>query len=409
VSNPQSTTLRVVNLEKHFRRQKGSNVAAVNGVSLEIEPGSMVAVLGPSGSGKTTLLRCIAGLETPTGGEIWAGDQLLSSGERGVIVPPEKRNFGMMFQSYAVWPHMTVFGNVAYPLKVRGLPRAEIEQRVAEMLQVVGIQNLRDEYPSNVSGGQQQRVALARCLVRNPRLILFDEPLSNVDAKVREELRVELLAMHKRLGFSGVYVTHDQEEAMVIADRVVVMNEGKAVQVDTPQQVYRRPRSQFVARFVGTANMWEGRVKPDGRSATTTTVTTAMGDMSVATENVPQGLGSAGADVVVMARPEGLSITPDRPADAADVTVLPGILRAEMFRGSHSELLVEMGDQVVRVRSNQSHALLEGNAVYVLASSRALRLLPRSGEPTAESTAMFGRPGDSAILEPPAVTPTPAT
>ena len=327
----------------------------------------------------------------PDGREIWSGGQLLSSGERGVLVPPEKRNFGMMFQSYAVWPHMTVFGNVAYPLRGRRLPKAEIEERVTRMLRIVGIENLRDEYPANVSGGQQQRVALARCLVMDPKVILFDEPLSNVDAKVREELRIELLAMHKRLGFAGLYVTHDQEEAMVISDRIVVMDEGKVIQVDTPQQVYRRPRSRFVANFIGIANVWEGKVKLDGRYPATTTVATKVGDMIVANENVPEGLASEGDDVIVMARPEGLSVAAERPSDSRDATVIPGILRAEMFRGSHSELLVDAGDHMVRVRNNQSQALVEGSAVFVIASPGALCVLPPSAGPATESTTLFER------------------
>jgi iron(III) transport system ATP-binding protein len=409
VSLEHGATLRVVNLEKHFRRQHGRQVAAVDSVSLDIVPGSMVAVLGPSGSGKTTLLRCIAGLETPTGGEIWNGGQLLSSGERGVLVPPEARNFGMMFQSYAVWPHMTVFGNVAYPLKVRRLPKAEIEERVTRMLRVVGIEHLRDEYPSNVSGGQQQRVALARCLVRDPKVILFDEPLSNVDAKVREELRVELLAMHKRLGFAGLYVTHDQEEAMVISDRIVVMDEGKVIQVDTPREVYRRPRSRFVANFIGVANIWEGKIKPDGRQPATTTVATTVGDMIVANENVPSGLASDGDDVIVMARPEGLSVAAERPGDSPDATVMPGVLRAEMFRGSHSELLVDVGNHMLRVRSTRSHALAEGSAVFVIASPAALYVLPHSEGPTAEPTPIFDLDHRDPGHESPAGAPPPAT
>lgn len=377
--------LRVVDLEKHFRRQKGGQVAAVNGVSLEIEAGSMVAVLGPSGSGKTTLLRCIAGLETPTGGEIWSGTQLLSNGARGVIVPPEKRNFGMMFQTYAVWPHMTVSENVAYPLKVRGMGKAEIRERVTEILRVVGIGQLRDEYPANVSGGQQQRVALARCLVRDPKVILFDEPLSNVDAKVREELRVELLAMHKRLGFAGLYVTHDQEEAMVIADRVVVMNEGEVVQADTPEQVYRRPRTRFVASFIGTANLFDGRVQAVGPRPDLTIVSTAAGDLVVASQNVPPELRAVGTSVVVLARPEELSVAVEPPTESPDATVLKGVLRAGMFRGSHSELLIELGGQVVRVRNTQGHALVEGHDVFVIAASRSLYVLPGSRESIVQS------------------------
>jgi iron(III) transport system ATP-binding protein len=390
-----STALRVVSLEKRFRRERGQGIAAVDNVSLEIAPGSMVAVLGPSGSGKTTLLRCIAGLETPTGGEIWKGSQLLSSGEKGIVVPPEKRQFGMMFQSYAVWPHMTVFANVAYPLKVRRFSKSRIEESVTNMLGVVGIAHLRDEYPSTLSGGQQQRVALARCLVRDPALILFDEPLSNVDAKVREELRVELLSMHKRLGFAGVYVTHDQEEAMVISDRIVVMNDGRVVQDGTPQEIYRRPTSRFVANFIGIANMWEGSVRGPGDSSDAMTVTTDVGDIRVASENVPEPLRADGQRVVVMARPEALSVSAARPDEASDHNVLRGVLRAEMFRGSHSEFLVEVGDQTVRIRASRNHGIAEGATVFVLAAAHALRVLPRSERSGEEGSAVVGQPGRS--------------
>ncbi len=390
------TTLRVVGLEKQFRRERGRGVAAVDDVSLEIEPGSMVAVLGPSGSGKTTLLRCIAGLESPTRGEIWKGSQLLSSGDKGIVVPPEKRQFGMMFQSYAVWPHMTVFENVAYPLKVRRFSTSRIEDSVTHMLGVVGIGHLRDEYPTNLSGGQQQRVALARCLVRDPALILFDEPLSNVDAKVREELRVELLSMHKRLGFTGVYVTHDQEEAMVISDRIVVMNDGKVVQDGTPQEIYRRPTSRFVANFIGIANMWEGSVKQGGGTGQAVTVTTAVGDIQVASENVAEPLRADGQNVVVLARPEALSIAAERPVEAPDRNVLQGILRAEMFRGSHSEFLVEVGKQMVRVRANRSPDIREGAAAFVVAAFQALRVLPRS-ERSQEETKVMEERTDKAV------------
>jgi iron(III) transport system ATP-binding protein len=365
----------VVGLEKAFRRQKGSHVAAVNDVSLEIEAGSMVTVLGPSGSGKTTLLRCIAGLEVPSGGEIWNGDRLLSSGAAGIIVPPEKRGFGMMFQSYAVWPHMTVFGNVAYPLQARRMSKPQIQERVTRMLDVVGIGRLRDEYPATLSGGQQQRVALARCLVNDPRVILFDEPLSNVDAKVREELRVELLAMHKRLGFAGVYVTHDQEEAMVISDRIVVMNEGKVVQIGTPQEVYRRPTSRFVANFIGVANMWEGSLKRDASDADMTTVMTSAGDIRVATANVPREISSDSDAVIVMARPEAFSIATERPGDTYGMNVWQGVLRAEMFRGSHTEFLVEAAGRMVRIRTNEHRAIPEGGTVFIVASGHQLRVL----------------------------------
>jgi iron(III) transport system ATP-binding protein len=197
--------------------------------------------------------------------------------------------------------------------------------------------------------------------------------------------------MHKRLGFAGLYVTHDQEEAMVVSDRIVVMDHGKVVQVDTPRQVYRRPRSRFVANFIGLANVWEGKVKLEGGPSATTTVVTKAGDMIVANANVPGGLGSAGDDVIVMARPEDLSVAAERPTGSRDATVMPGILRAEMFRGSHSELLVDVGNHIVRVRSSRSQVLAEGSTVFIVASPDALCVLPHSAGPIAEPTTLFER------------------
>lgn len=371
--------VRVVDLEKHFRREKGDQVAAIDGVSLEVEPGRMVAVLGPSGCGKTTLLRCIAGLESPTSGEVWDGGRLLSSGERGIIVPPERREFGMMFQSYAVWPHMSVYGNVVYPLRVRRWPKAGREERVQRILEAVGISHLRDEYPGTLSGGQQQRVALARSLVSDPKVILFDEPLSNVDAGVREELRVELLEMQRQIGFAGIYVTHDQAEAMAISDYVVVMNDGKVLQVAAPREVYDRPATRFVADFIGSANLWEGRLLPPRDGEGIAVVACAIGEVAVAGANV-------GAidhdDAVVMARHEAVWVTPERPSDVAHSNVWAGTLHAEMFRGTHSEFLVEIEGELVRGRGSPGHEddeMAVGEKVFVVAPPARLRVLPSPG------------------------------
>jgi len=368
--------LRVVHLEKRFRRERGDTFAAIDDVSVEIERGSMVTILGPSGCGKTTLLRCIAGLEQPTGGEIWSGNRLLSSGRAGILLPPERRDFGMMFQSYAVWPHMSVFGNVAYPLKLRRWTKARIEERVARMLNVAGIEHLRNEYPLRLSGGQQQRVALARALVCDPKVILFDEPLSNVDAKVREELRIELLEMQKRIGFAGVYVTHDQEEAMAISERVVVMNNGKVLQEGSPREVYGRPNSRFVASFIGIANLWNGRVKNGGEDSGLATLTSDLGDLVVASENLPPKLNLTD-DVLIIARPEALSVTKDEPIEARGKNVWPGVVRVEMFKGAHFEYVVEVNNQSVRGRSQLEDAISEGDSVYVAVSPQSLRVLPQ--------------------------------
>jgi iron(III) transport system ATP-binding protein len=391
--------LRVVHLEKRFRRERGATFAALDDVSVEIKAGTMVTILGPSGCGKTTLLRCIAGLEQPTGGEIWSGGRLLSSGKDGIIIPPERRDFGMMFQSYAVWPHMSVYGNVAYPLKMRRCSKQEIDERVSAMLKVVGIPHLRNEYPTRLSGGQQQRVALARALVCNPRVILFDEPLSNVDAKVREELRVELLAMQKRIGFAGVYVTHDQEEAMVISDRVVVMNEGRVLQEGSPRHIYGQPNCRFVASFIGVANLWDGRVGAIGKGAAgSAVVAAAIGDLVVASDNLPEG-SSAGDDVLVVGRPETVVISRDRPADASAVNVWPGVVRVEMFKGAHLELLVEVNGHIVRGRSPQDDAVGEGDSVYVTLSTRGLRVLPQdAGEEARPASATALAVSEEALI-----------
>jgi iron(III) transport system ATP-binding protein len=245
--------LEVVSLVKKF-----GTMAAVNGVDLKTVAGETVALLGPSGCGKTTTLRCIAGLERPDSGEIWIDGKLVSS--KNVFVPPEKRNIGMVFQSYALWPHMTVFNNVAYPLRIKKLPKNEIRQRVNDVLEMVGLKEMSERYPHQLSGGQQQRVALARAIVYQPRLLLLDEPLSNLDAKLREQMRYELRRLLKNIGITAVYVTHDQEEAFVIADRIAIMNQGKIIQMGKPMEIYEHPLSTFVAGFIGRVNIFKARV-----------------------------------------------------------------------------------------------------------------------------------------------------
>jgi ABC-type Fe3+/spermidine/putrescine transport system ATPase subunit len=228
-------------------------VTAVTGVSLAIAPGEFVTLLGPSGSGKTTTLRMIAGLEQPTHGSVRIGDRQVSGD--GIFIPVHERRLGMVFQSYAVWPHKTVLENVIFPLQQMRIPRSEQDSRADAMLQLVGLGGYARRYPSQLSGGQQQRVALARALVAEPDVILFDEPLSNLDAQLRDSMRVLLRDLHRRIRITAVYVTHDQVEAMVLSDRVFVMHEGKLVQSGTPEDLYERPGSRFVAEFVGAANV----------------------------------------------------------------------------------------------------------------------------------------------------------
>ncbi len=242
--------LTMTNLSKDFGATR-----AVDGVSLTVEDGEFLAILGPSGCGKTTLLRLIAGFETASGGEITVGDTLLSG--PGRHVPPEHRRMGIVFQSYALWPHMSVAGNVAYALRVRGMPAAEREKRVAAALATVGLSDFADRRPASLSGGQRQRVALARCLAMEPSLVLLDEPLSNLDAHLRAAMHAEFAAFHERARTTMVYITHDQAEAMALADRIAVMDGGRLLQAAPPSALYREPANATVARFVG-----EGLVLP---------------------------------------------------------------------------------------------------------------------------------------------------
>jgi iron(III) transport system ATP-binding protein len=248
--------LRLVNVTKIFPGRGGEGeVTAVDNVSIDIEEGELVTLLGPSGCGKTTNLRMIAGFEFPTSGEIYLDGKTVND------LPPHKRDMSMVFQSYAIFPHLSVYENVAYGLKVKRLPKKEIAERVAATLDLVELGGYEKRAPNQLSGGQQQRVALARALIMEPKVLLMDEPLSNLDAKLREQMRGEIRRIQKLLGITSVYVTHDQVEAMTISDRVVVMNEGRIDQVGTPTEIYRHPQTRFIADFIGRANFITGIVK----------------------------------------------------------------------------------------------------------------------------------------------------
>jgi len=246
------------------------DVVAVDNVSFNVEKGEVVGLLGPSGCGKTTVLRALAGLEDITKGEILLDGKLVASTSKHVMVPPEKRRLGLVFQSYALWPHMTVHDNIAYCLHSRKLPKEEREKKISEVLQLVGLPDLGERYPSQLSGGQQQRIALARSLSYEPDVVLLDEPLSNLDMKVRERMRGELRTLLKRLGLTSVFVTHDQEEAFVISDRILLMNKGAVVQEGTPEALYSEPVSPFVVEFIGRANIFKAEFEEfsdEGRRA----------------------------------------------------------------------------------------------------------------------------------------------
>ncbi|OLT16150.1 hypothetical protein BJF78_14730 [Pseudonocardia sp. CNS-139] len=253
--------IAVRGLTKRFRRRDGTQVNAVDGIDLDVAEGEFLVLLGPSGCGKTTLLRVLAGLEEVDAGRVELDGRVVDDPAVRVCVPTERRGLSMMFQSYALWPHMTVAENVAYPLTTRRVRRAERAARVRRVLDVVGIGPLAGQYPGQLSGGQQQRVALARALVAGDGVVLFDEPLSNVDAKVREQLRTEIARLHRELGFTAVYVTHDQEEALTLATRLLVLRDGRIAQSASPREVYTRPADLGVARFMGAGNEIPGMLR----------------------------------------------------------------------------------------------------------------------------------------------------
>lgn len=327
-----SAAVRIRGLSKTFRRQGGTVVSAVDGVDLDIGAGEMVVLLGPSGCGKTTLLRSLVGLETPDTGFIFAVGRNVFSSEERLNLPPEKRGISMMFQNYALWPHMSVGSNVEYPLTNRRIAKAERRESVIRALKAVGLAELADQYPRQLSGGQQQRVALARSLVTDPDAVVFDEPLSNVDAQVRQDLRVEILAAQRRVGFAGIYVTHDQYEAMQMATRLAVMRAGKIVQIGTPEDIYTRPRNRFVATFVGTSNILDVH-SVESRGPSALRVSTEIGDLDV--DPPPGGIPDGRHYAFVAARPEALSVVSPDYDGVAEVTV-----ETVMFSGSSVEFTV---------------------------------------------------------------------
>ncbi|HYZ64202.1 MAG TPA: ABC transporter ATP-binding protein [Acetobacteraceae bacterium] len=343
--------LQLRGLRKSFTRRDGTIFTAIDDLSLEVGRGEFLVLLGASGCGKTTLLRCVAGLEQPDAGRIELSGNPVFDAAAGIDVAPERRQIGMVFQSYALWPHMTVQENIAYPLQMRGTPRDRARGAVSRMLEAMNIAPLALQYPGQISGGQQQRVALARALVCGDDLILFDEPLSNVDAKVREHLRLELLALQREFGFTALYVTHDQDEAMALATHIAVIMDGSIAQLGTSQDIYLRPRTCAVARFVGSANQFLGRLRPGADGCT---VETAFGAVCVPADNVH----AAGTDVVVISRPERWSIGGDAPAEGL---ALEGELVAAAFLGSHNEYLVEAAAVRVQIWA-LGHALLQPGA-----------------------------------------------
>jgi ABC-type Fe3+/spermidine/putrescine transport system ATPase subunit len=344
-------------------------VVAVRGVTFTVGAGEHLTLLGPSGCGKTTTLRAIAGLERPTSGEIRIGGAAVFSSAPSVNVPAERRGLSMVFQSYAIWPHMTVFDNVAYGLRVRKRPEAEVRTRVRAALDLVQLGDLEGRSASKLSGGQQQRVALARAFVFSPSVLLFDEPLSNLDAKLRAEMRVELKELQHRLDITSVYVTHDLEEALAISDRIVVMRDGVIEQVGSPAEIYDRPRNTFVADFVGSANLIRGRRRTDLERDGLVVVETAGGALvhGVALDR------RAGADALMAVRTVRLRLERARPA--APVNVWPARVRQRVFQGDFTQYHVDWDGRQLIVRAAATEPLAEGDDVFVSADPRHCVLL----------------------------------
>ena len=334
--------LKVDGLVKIYHTDYG-DVQAVKGVSFEVGDGEVVTLLGPSGCGKTTMLRCVAGLERPDGGDIFIDEAPVYASGAGTNVSTHNRPIAMVFQSYAIWPHMSVFENVAYPLRVgkEKFSKAEIIQRVHAALEMVRIPELAERSATMLSGGQQQRVAVARALVREPKLLLFDEPLSNLDAKLREEMRLEFKELFQRQHLSALYVTHDLLEALVLSDRIVVMNTGVIAQIGSPRDVYQAPRDQHVADFMGAGNVIDATVQGvDGERVTVDAGFGAIGGTS------PGIAYAEGQQVIIAIRPEGMTMS-----RAASEGALEAVVQTGAFLGSSMEYLVAVGDHTLRVRT----------------------------------------------------------
>jgi iron(III) transport system ATP-binding protein len=348
--------IRISDLSKNYFSE-GKRIAALSNVNVTIPANQIFTLLGPSGCGKTTLLRCIVGLEAPDAGEIAIGDEIVFSRARNVFVPPERRGLNMVFQSYAIWPHMTVFGNVAYPLQVRGLPKQEIRRRVEETLRFVQLAGLEGRPATRLSGGQQQRVALARALVAEPKVILFDEPLSNLDAKLREETRKELREFLTALKITAVYVTHDRIEALSLSDTVAVMREGRIVEIGTPRQIYFDSDRRFVADFIGRANLIEGKVS--AASGAHTLVESPFGAIACHKE---AGV-SPGAAVAVCIRPESIRIIDGDPGRRPNV--FRGRVESLVFVGEACEGEIRIGDTRLIARLEATAGVKEGEEVLL--------------------------------------------
>jgi iron(III) transport system ATP-binding protein len=354
--------IRLKSVSARFRHQVKGDIAAVRDVSLDVAPGELMTLLGPSGCGKTTTLRMIAGFQEPSAGQIWIGDRDVTGSEAN------ERNIGFVFQNYALFPHLSVFENVAYGLKIQRMEGAAIGRAVTDVLALVGLASYEKQMPHQLSGGEQQRVALARAIVIKPRVLLFDEPLSNLDAKLRTQMRAEIRDLQRRLGITAVYVTHDQEEAMAISDRIAVMNKGVIEQIGTAESLYRKPASAFVARFIGRSNLIAAEIASIGSGRAELTIAGTPHEVDWTDSDF-----KAGDTVLANVRPEAIAI--GRPGDG-----LAGTVKARTYLGEKMEYEVSVAGQVlqiVRFNPPPSERFNPGDSVSVRLPHEGVQLLAK--------------------------------
>ncbi|OAA26332.1 ABC transporter [Kosmotoga arenicorallina S304] len=356
----KSVSVTLKNISKVFKGFEGQDIRAVDDVSFSVKPGEFVTLLGPSGCGKTTTLRMIAGFETPTKGKIMIGEGDVT------FTPPWKRDIAMVFQSYGLFPHMSVGNNVAYGLKMRKMDREKIKKQVSEILELVGLKGFEHRPPSSLSGGQQQRVALARALVVEPSVLLFDEPLSNLDVLLREQMRVEIRRIQKQVGITALYVTHDRTEAMTLSDRIIVMNSGKIMQIGTPNEVYEKPESKFVASFMGKIAFFPVEIKAIMEDRVKVAI---KGKELVLNKEIEI---SENLKYVLGCRPEGLYL------EAPGKGHIEGKVLTNVYLGNYVESYVktEFGEVMVKTEAGVSDGFEEGAAVSVAIKEERAKLIP---------------------------------
>ncbi len=360
MKNNKSKVVSLKNIVREYVSPDKTVFRAVNDVSLDIQSGEFVTLLGPSGCGKTTTLRMIAGFEIPTSGQLFIG------GENVTTQSPDKRDTAMVFQSYALFPHYDVYNNISFGLRLRGVKEKEIAQRTNQIMELVGLQGLGERFPNQLSGGQQQRVALARALVVEPGVLLFDEPLSNLDAKLRVSMRNEIKRIQRRLGITSIYVTHDQSEAMALADRIIIMNRGVIEQIGTPSEIYRHPATKFVADFIGRSNFIECTVQKAENGQTTVD----MEGTSVTIDDTKWQSRKEGETVTVMARPESILL--------GDTGIFPTTVVSSIFMGNMQEYITEWrgGQMIIEDHDFASHAVSgEGEVKYVSFKPNTLHII----------------------------------